>query len=151
MRLRGYLTWVQTGRDEAKEVRAFGLGRNFGQRLNTLYADHLRDLAQHLWHRSRLGAAGSLGSALLLALTLFLLAWLISTGRLSIAQAGAALVAIRLLASQVQSGLAGVQAIFESGQFIDDLDGFLTWPRLRKAGRGRSRPRPNSIGSEPMR
>ncbi len=136
MRVRRYLIWVQTGRDEAKEVRAFGLGRNFGQRLNTLYADHLRDLAQHLWHRSRLGAAGSLGSVVLLVLTLFLLAWLISTGRLSIAEAGAALVAIRLLAGQVQSGLAGVQAIFECGQFIDDLDGFLT---LAPAAEGGSR------------
>jgi ATP-binding cassette, subfamily B, bacterial len=136
MRLRNYLTWVQTGREEAKEVRSFGLGRNFGQRLNTLYADYLRDLGQHLWHRSRLGAAGSLGSAALLALTLFLLAWLISTSRLSIAEAGAALVAIRLLASQVHSGFAGVQAVFESGQFIDDLDGFLT---LAPAAEGGSR------------
>ena len=136
MRLRSYLTWVQTGRDEAKEIRAFGLARNFGQRLNTLYADYLRDLAQHLWHRSRLGAAGSLGSAVLLALTLFLLAWLISTSRLSVAEAGAALVAIRLLAGQVQSGLSGVQAIFESGAFIDDLDGFLT---LAPAAEGGSR------------
>jgi ATP-binding cassette subfamily B protein len=136
MRLRNYLTWVQTGREEAKEVRSFGLGRNFGQRLNTLYADYLRDLAQHLWHRSRLGAAGSLGSAALLALTLLLLAWLISTSRLSVAEAGAALVAIRLLASQVHSGFAGVQAVFESGQFIDDLDGFIT---LAPAAEGGSR------------
>jgi ATP-binding cassette subfamily B protein len=136
MRLRTYLTWVQTGRDEAKEVRAFGLARNFGQRLNTLYADYLRDLAQHVSHRSKLGAAGSLGSAALLALTLFLLAWLISTSRLSIAEAGAALVAIRLLAGQVQSGFTGAQAIFESGQFIDDLDGFLT---LAPAAEGGSR------------
>ena len=90
MRLRNYLTRVQTGRDQAKEVRAFGLARNFSTRLNTLYADYLRDLAQHLWHRSRLGVAGSLGSAVLLALTLFLLGWLISTGRLSIVAAGAA-------------------------------------------------------------
>jgi ATP-binding cassette, subfamily B, bacterial len=133
-RLRSYLTRIQTGRDEAKEVRAFGLGRKFGQRLNTLYADYLRDLAQHLLHRSRLGAAGSLGSAVLLALTLFLLAWLISTGRLSIAEAGAALVAIRLLAGQIQSGLSGVQAIFESGQFIDDLDGFLTLAPAAEGG-----------------
>ena len=136
MRLRTYLTWVQTGRDEAKEVRAFGLARNFGQRLNTLYADYLRDLAQHVSHRSKLGAAGSLGSAALLALTLFLLAWLISTSRLSIAEAGAALVAIRLLAGQVQSGFTGAQALFESGQFIDDLDGFLT---LAPAAEGGSR------------
>ncbi|HET9779264.1 MAG TPA: ABC transporter ATP-binding protein [Propionibacteriaceae bacterium] len=133
-RLRSYLTRIQTGRDEAKEVRAFGLGRKFGQRLNTLYADYLRDLAQHLLHRSRLGAAGSLGSAVLLALTLFLLAWLIFTGRLSIAEAGAALVAIRLLAGQIQSGLSGVQAIFESGQFIDDLDGFLTLAPAAEGG-----------------
>ncbi len=135
-RLRNYLAWLQTGRDEAKEIRAFGLGRNFGKRLNTLYADYLRDLGQHLWHRSRLGAAGSLGSAVLLALTLFLLAWLISTSRLTIAEAGAALVAIRLLASQVHSGFAGVQAVFESGLFIDDLDGFLT---LAPAAEGGSR------------
>jgi len=136
MRLRTYLTWVQTGRDEAKEVRAFGLARNFGKRLNTLYADYLRDLAQHLLQRSKLGAIGSLGSAVLLALTLLLLVWLISTGRLSIAEAAAALVAIRLLASQVQHGFTGVQAIFESGLFIDDLDGFLT---LAPAAEGGSR------------
>ena len=136
MRLRTYLTWVQTGRDEAKEVRAFGLARNFGKRLNTLYAEYLRDLAQHLLQRSRLGAIGSLGSAALLALTLVLLVWLISAGRLSIAAAAAALVAIRLLASQVQNGFTGVQAIFESGLFIDDLDGFLT---LAPAAEGGSR------------
>jgi ATP-binding cassette subfamily B protein len=85
MRLRKYLTWVQTGRDEAKEVRAFGLARNFGTRLNLLYTEYLRDLAQHLWHRSRLGAIGSFGSAVLLALTLLVLVWLIFIGRLSIA------------------------------------------------------------------
>jgi ATP-binding cassette, subfamily B, bacterial len=140
MRLRSYLTWVQTGREEAKEVRAYGLARNFGQRLNTLYADYLRDLAQHVSHRSKLGAAGSLGSAALLALTLFLLAWLISTDRLSIAEAGAALVAIRLLAGQVQSGFSGAQAIFESGQFIDDLDGFLTLAPAAEGGSRESAP-----------
>jgi ATP-binding cassette, subfamily B, bacterial len=136
MRLRTYLTWVQTGRDEAKEVRAFGLARNFGQRLNNLYADYLRDLAQHLLRRSKLGALGTLGSAVLLALTLLLLVWLISTGRLGIAEAAAALVAIRLLAGQVQHGFTGVQAVFESGLFIDDLDGFLT---LAPAAEGGSR------------
>jgi ATP-binding cassette subfamily B protein len=136
IRLRNYLTWVQTGRDEAKEVRAFGLARNFGTRLNLLYTEYLRDLAQHLWHRSRLGAIGSFGSAMLLALTLLLLVWLIFIGRLSIAEAAAALVAIRILAGQVHSGFTGVQAIFESGSFIDDLDGFLT---LAPAAEGGSR------------
>jgi ATP-binding cassette subfamily B protein len=136
MRLRTYLTWVQTSRDEAKEVRAFGLARNFGQRLNTLYADYLRDLAQHLLRRSKLGAVGSLGSAVVLALTLILLVWLISLERLTIAEAAAALVAIRLLAGQVHHAFTGLHAIFESGLFIDDLDGFLT---LAPAAEGGSR------------
>ena len=135
MRLRTYLTWVQTARDEAKEVRAFGLARNFGNRVNALYTEYLRDLAQHLLHRSRLGAIGSFGSVALLALTVCLLVWLIATGRLSIGTAVAALVAIRLLAGQVHTGFTGVQAIFESGEFIDDLDGFLT---LAPAAEGRS-------------
>ena len=134
IRLRNYLTWVQTGRDEAKEVRAFGLARNFGKRLNLLYTEYLRDLAQHLWHRSRLGAIGSLGSAVLLALTLLVLVWLIFIGRLSIADAAAALVAIRILAGQVHSGFTGIQAIFESGSFIDDLDGFLTLAPAAEGG-----------------
>ncbi len=134
MRLRNYLTWVQTGRDEAKEVRAFGLARNFGTRLNLLYTEYLRDLAQHVWHRSRLGAIGSFGSAVLLALTLLVLVWLIFIGRLSIAEAAAALVAIRILAGQVHSGFTGVQAIFESGSFIDDLDGFLTLAPAAEGG-----------------
>jgi ATP-binding cassette subfamily B protein len=136
MRLRTYLTWVQTARDEAKEVRAFGLARNFGNRVNTLYAEHLRDLAQHLLHRSRLGAIGSLGSVVLLALTVCLLAWLVAAGRLSVAEAVAALVAIRLLAGQVHTGFTGIQAIFESGQFIDDLDGFLTLAPAAEGGSG---------------
>jgi ATP-binding cassette, subfamily B, bacterial len=134
IRLRNYLTRVQTGRDEAKEVRAFGLARNFGKRLSLLYTEYLRDLAQHLWHRSRLGAIGSLGSAVLLALTLLVLVWLIFIGRLSIADAAAALVAIRILAGQVHSGFTGVQAIFESGSFIDDLDGFLTLAPAAEGG-----------------
>ena len=133
-RMRSYLTWVQTGRDEAKEVRAFGLAGNFGKRLTALYTEYLRDLAQHLWHRSRLGAIGTLGSAALLAVTLLLLVWLIFTGRLDVAEAVAALVAIRLLAGQVHSGFTGVQAIFESGQFIDDVDGFLTMAPAAEGG-----------------
>jgi ATP-binding cassette subfamily B protein len=65
-----------------------------------------------------------------------LLVWLIFIGGLGIAEAAAALVAIRLLAGQVHTGFTGVQAIFESGSFIDDLDGFLT---LAPAAEGGSR------------
>ena len=63
---------------------------------------------------------------------------------------GAALVAIRLLASQVQSGLSGVQAVFESGQFIDDLDGFLTLAPAAEGGSREIAP-PADVPSDPSR
>jgi ATP-binding cassette subfamily B protein len=150
-RMRNYLTWVQTGRDEAKEVRAFGLARNFGTRLNLLYTEYLRDLAQHLWHRSRLGAIGSFGSAVLLALTLLVLVWLIFIGRLSISEAAAALVAIRILAGQVHSGFTGVKR--SSNRVRSSMIWTVSspWHRRRRAAPARSHRRRSFIASGPMR
>ena len=125
LRLRTYLTILQTGRDEAKEVRAFGLAPTLRERFTALYADYLGDLAAHLRRRLVLTVAGNIGSALVLAATLFVLVWLISLGEISVAGAGAALVAIRLLAGQVQGVFTGIQSIFESGLFLDDLDRFV--------------------------
>ena len=125
IRMRTYLTVLQTGRDEAKEVRVFGLAAYLRQRFDGIYQTYLHDLAGHLRRRSLLNIGGNLGSAVVFAGTLFLLVWLISEGRISIAAAGAAIVAIRLLAGQLQAAFGGVQAIFESGLFIDDLDAFL--------------------------
>ncbi len=125
VRLRTYLTILLTGRDEAKEVRAFGLTRNLRARFNALYTTYLHDLAKHLRRRAGLSLIGQLTAALVLGATLLVLVWLIASGGLSVAQAGAALVAVRLLASQVQALSGGVQTIFESGLFIDDLQQFL--------------------------
>ena len=51
--------------------------------------------------------------------------WLITRGTIGVAGAGAAIIAIRLLATQVQALFRSVQTIFESGLFLDDLDRFL--------------------------
>lgn len=125
VRLRTYMTILLTGRDEAKEVRAFGLTRNLRARFNTLYSAYLGDLARHLRRRAGLNLVGQLTAALVLGATLLVLVWLIASGGLSVAEAGAALVAVRMLASQVQGISGGIQTIFESGLFIDDLRVFL--------------------------
>ena len=125
VRMRTYLTVLQTGRDEAKEVRVFGLAAYLRRRFDGSIGRIFEELAGHLRRRSILNIAGNLGSAVVFAATLFLLVWLISQGRISIAAAGAAIVAVRLLAGQLQAAFGGVQAIFESGLFIDDLDMFL--------------------------
>ena len=76
-----------------------------------------------------LSLVGQLGSAIVLVATLMVLVWLIAQGDIGVAQAGAAIIAISMLAGQVQSLFRGVQLIFESGLFLDDLDTFLALGR----------------------
>ncbi len=125
LRQRAYLTLLQTGREEAKEVRAFGLDEWLRSRFDALYERYLRDLRRHAIRRTVLSLVGQLGSALVLGATLLFLVWLISRDAIDVAGAGAAIIAIRMLATQVQSLFRGVQLIFESGLFLDDLDSFL--------------------------
>ena len=102
-RLRYYLTWLQTGRDEAKEIRAFNLAPSLRARFDAAYAQYLGALTRHLRRRTVLNVVGNLASALALAGTLLVLVWLIADGQVGVAAAGAAIVAIRMLASQVQT------------------------------------------------
>jgi len=125
VRLRGYFTLLQTGRDEAKEVRAFGLAGWLATRFDGLYAAYIQDLRAHVLRRGLLSLIGQLGSAVVLGGTLIALVALIDRGQIGVAEAGAAIVAIRLLASQVQALFRGAQSIFESGLFLDDLSQFL--------------------------
>ena len=125
MRLRSYFILLQTGRDEAKEVRAFGLRPWLVNRFDSLYNAYLKDLREHARRRALLSLLGQAGSAVMLSATLLLLVWLIAQHQISIGAAGAAIIAIRLLASQVQSLMSSVQTIFESGLFLDDLTQFL--------------------------
>ncbi|WP_435736837.1 ABC transporter ATP-binding protein [Cellulosimicrobium sp. PMB13] len=124
-RERGYLSIILTGRNEAKEIRAFGLGRTLRERFDGLYGRYQGDLAAHLRRRTALSVIGNLASALVLAATLFFVVWLIAQGEMTVAQAGAAIVAIRMLQGQVATLLGSVQAIFEAGLFLDDVDAFM--------------------------
>lgn len=128
-RLRQYLSVILMGRVEAKEIRAFDLAPSLRARFDSLYGQYLGRLARHLRRRAVLNAVGNAGSALVLAGTLFVVVLLISRGDVTVAAAGAAIVAVRILQGQVQTLFAGVQTIFESGLFLDDVDRFLAFGR----------------------
>lgn len=127
-RLREYLILLQTGRDEAPEVRAFGLAGSLRRRLDAVQHRYLEALRGHVRRRSVLAAAGNLAAALALALTLAALVWAVAEGEVAVAAAGAAIVAIRMLASQVQAIAGGIRLVFESGLFLDDVDAFCAVP-----------------------
>lgn len=124
LRLRDYLALVQTGREEAKEVRAFDLGSTFRRRFERVYSDYVDDLRNHVRRRAGLTALSGIFSATFLAIALVAVVWLVGTGTVTLPAAGAALVAIRALSTQITATFRSVQHVLESGLFLDDLRRF---------------------------
>ncbi|MEG3614443.1 ABC transporter ATP-binding protein [Isoptericola haloaureus] len=124
-RERMYVNFVQTNRDEAKEIRAFQVSTWLRDRYRTLYDTYLEALRKHLLRRLRLSTLGQVLSGVVLAGTLLVLVVLIANGEVGIADAGAAIVGIRVLQGQFQGLVGGVQQVHESGLYLDDLQSFL--------------------------
>ncbi len=131
-RKRGYILSLLTNREMAKEVRAFGLGGYFRQVYEQLSDERLARLRQHLRQRTGLSALGSVGTALASGVTFTVLAWLITTGHIGLAAAGAAATAILQLAGQLQGIVFSGGQLYESSLFVEDLEAFLELlPALR--------------------
>jgi ATP-binding cassette subfamily B protein len=124
-RRRIYLEDILSGRDEAKEIRAFDLAPTLQRRWEESYRRYFRDLDHHIRHRLALDGASALVTAIATSASLGVLVWLVFDGRLELAAAGAALIAIRLLAGRIQIVFGGVSALYESSLFMRDLREFL--------------------------
>ena len=124
-RARFALEEVLTGRDTAKEVRAFALypfllGR--WQRLYDVRLGGARAVVRAQLRRSVL-AAGL--AALLTAGTFAVLAALVAAGRLDVAGAIAAAVGVQQLGARLDAVGTGVNLLYESALFLDDLATFV--------------------------
>jgi ATP-binding cassette subfamily B protein len=125
MRLRNYLRSLQVERDAAKEVRAFALTEALRARFDRVYVEYLTALRQHVRRRLTVSLITNVLSATAIAVTLIFLIWLVARGDLDLAAAGAAIVAVRMIAGQLTGLFGGVQKVFESSLYLDDLDEFL--------------------------
>ncbi|GAB7190154.1 ABC transporter ATP-binding protein [Kineococcus sp. NUM-3379] len=135
-RQRDHLRVTMTGRADAKEIRAYGLAGALRGRYEDLYGRYLAALARQVRRRVVLALAGSALTAVAVLATLVALLWLVDSGRLSLADAGAAAVAVPLLGGRLQQLASGAAGLLESGLFLDDLRGFLALaPRPRPAAR----------------
>jgi ATP-binding cassette subfamily B protein len=124
-RLRFYLVATLIGRDEAKELRAFGLGEILRRRWEASYDEYLGDLRDHVRRRLLLALGGTLATVLVTVGAFALLVSFVLSDRMSLAEAGAAVLAIRLLGTRIEYIFRGVTALFESSLFLDDLQRFL--------------------------
>jgi len=124
-RERAYLSTVMTGREEAKEVRAFDLGRYLRRRYDELYAQRiegLRRLTRQRLGRSLVAACGSSG---LTAAAIAFLAFLYVEGRVGLAGLGAAVAAVVQLGGRLSLLTAGASQLYEAGLFVEDYTSFV--------------------------
>ncbi|HEX6473134.1 MAG TPA: ABC transporter ATP-binding protein [Streptosporangiaceae bacterium] len=144
-RTAGYLTQLLTGRDEAKELRAFGLGRVFFDRLAACYA---RTLAAETALRRRF-----LWKDILARLSGNAVAAAAVGGLIAAAASGAidtptALTALGGLLVGVQQGIMITSVLGASGEsirYLDALRGFTTADAAPPP-----RPRPPAVAAEPF-
>jgi ATP-binding cassette subfamily B protein len=123
-RIREYLRSVLAGRNEAKEVRAFGsqdvLRRWHDERSTELLVGLRVHVRRRRWHG--VGQVACLAAALTVSLVVLL--HLLQSGRINLAQAGAAVLGLRLLSVRLEQVLQSVGALLESSVFLDDFTSF---------------------------
>jgi ATP-binding cassette subfamily B protein len=124
-RLRFYLLETLFGRVEAKEVRAFGLGASLKRRWEESYATYISDLRKHVRRRLILALGGTLATVVVTSAAFALLISFVIDDRINLAEAGAAVLAVRLLATRIEAVFGGITGLFESSLFLDDFHRFL--------------------------
>lgn len=129
-RRRQYVRDLLTERRTAQEVRAFETQAELERRHLQLSAAYRRGLAAQVRKRQALALVVAACSALLLAVTLVIIVAMLRSGRLSLSEAGAAVIAVRLLSGQLDRFLGSMSTIIEAGTFLQDLDSFIGTTRV---------------------
>ncbi|HET8569240.1 MAG TPA: ABC transporter ATP-binding protein [Candidatus Limnocylindria bacterium] len=124
-RRRGYVMGLFTSREHAKEIRAFGLGRYLRTLYERLSNERVDALIRELRKRARIMVAGGVGSAVVTALSYGALGWLVLSGNLGIAEAGAALAASQQLSGQLDSLVGNTSQLYESALYLQDWEEFI--------------------------
>jgi ATP-binding cassette, subfamily B, bacterial len=123
-RERTYLLQLMTSRDAAKEIRAFNLGSFLRSRYDRLYDLRVESLKAVARRRAIRGSLGSLGSASSLLFAIGLLAWLHSSGSLSLAATGAAAYGLYMLSGSLRSAHVSGAGLYDATVFLRDYEDF---------------------------
>jgi ATP-binding cassette subfamily B protein len=132
-RLREYLERVLTGRDEAKEIRAFGLADTLKQRWDDGYAREIDSLVgvQRRHVRSKI-VARLLGDCVTLAV--IGVVWLlVARGSVALSSALAILTGLLLLSMRLQAITYLLNSLGDAVLYVEDLRTFAAAPRRAPA------------------
>jgi ATP-binding cassette subfamily B protein len=135
-RRRHYLQELLTQRPYAAEVRAFDAAGRLRAKHDALNTEVNAALRIQVRRRQLLAACTTLGVAVALTGALLAIVQLVRTGRIDLAEAGAAAIAVRLLSGQLGTLFGSVGGLLESAPFLADLERFVaSGPPAAPAGR----------------
>ncbi len=120
-----HLLDLLTGPLYAKELRTTAAGIPLRRRYRQMTEERVRRTRAFLARRLRAALLAAGISAVAAAIAIGALVWLVETRRASLATAAAALIAMQLLASRLQSINSGVGQVVEAGMFLEDYQTFL--------------------------
>lgn len=124
-RERSYVLSLLTSRSAAKEVRLLSLAPHLWHRYELLTEERIRRLRIFLLQRLRVSLVGSFASAVGMALALGALVLLLADGRIDVAEALTAGVAMQQLSGRLTIITGGIAKLIESGMFLDDYRDFV--------------------------
>ncbi|MEV7398559.1 ABC transporter ATP-binding protein [Aeromicrobium sp. NPDC092404] len=124
-REREYLQDLLTGRDQAKEIRAFESGEHLRARFEQRYDDEIEGLRVVSRLRSRRLFIAGIGTTIITIATLALLVWLGVDGQISLADAAIGAVAVQQLTTRVRGIGGSISAVQESSLFLNDHAAFV--------------------------
>jgi ATP-binding cassette subfamily B protein len=136
-RRRSYLLMLLTNKEMAKELRSYQLAAEVDARHGRLWDAKLVRLRALTARRMRLGLFARLANGVLFGATLGFLLWSVSTGRTSVAEAGAAASAVLLLGQRSSAVVGSTGQLYECSLFLRDVDEFLA----ERAAADRARPK----------
>ncbi|MGI9085998.1 MAG: ABC transporter ATP-binding protein [Aeromicrobium sp.] len=125
-RERQYLQDLLTGRDEAKEVRAFGAADHLRARYDDRYRRELAALRDVSRLRARRSLVAGLGATIITVAVLATLIVLTIEGRVDLADAAVGAVAVQQLSMRVRGVNGAVSSIQEASLFLEDYADFLS-------------------------
>jgi ATP-binding cassette subfamily B protein len=138
-RRRHYFRELLTLRPYAAEVRAFDAADRVRVRHTVLNAEVNMALRQQVRRRQLIAALTTLGVAAALTGALLAIVALVRSGRIGLAEAGAAAIAVRLLSGQLGMLFASIGGLLESAPFLADLARFVaSGPRAVSGGHKRA-------------
>ncbi len=124
-RRRNYLRLLLSQRPYAAELRAFNTAGPLRERHHSINGEVTAGLRTQVRRRQLIAVLTTVGVAVALTAALLAIVELVEQGRISLAEAGAAAIAVRLLSGQLNTMFTSIGGLLESAPFLADLDRFV--------------------------